>query len=132
MTTHRVRLDVHNGPWNDDKALGPYYKINCQDLHEFEEFMAQKLDEAERNFREISREWTDRAMDLVKADEIIKSSGEPVACMYKDQAGRNALAWSQNDALTYGQDGSMTPLYSHSTILDADDLSRLRGEGRGS
>ena len=46
MGKHRIRLDLPNGPWNDDKAMGPYYKINCQELHEFEEFMAQKLDDA--------------------------------------------------------------------------------------
>ena len=38
---------------------------------------------------------------------------EPMACAFKDMAGRDCLAWSQNEALAYGQDGTMRPLYEH-------------------
>ena len=44
---------------------------------------------------------------------------EPIACIFKDAAGRDCLAWSQNEALAHGQDGTMRPLYEHAETEEA-------------
>ena len=44
---------------------------------------------------------------------------EPIACAFKDMAGRDCLAWSQNEALAHGQDGTMRPLYEHTETEEA-------------
>lgn len=64
----RMELGLQHGPWNNDPQFGPYFKVECHKVREYEELMNKALQDINRAHA--------RAIDLLHSGSMIE-----VACV---------------------------------------------------
>lgn len=75
----RIELGLQNGPFNDNPAIGPYFKVNCAELRKYEEEMNASPApaagvEGEDGVRGLYRKYDVRRLD--------DHTGKHAACEY--------------------------------------------------